>query len=84
MIPPDRSVDIRFDEFMADEMGVVEQIYALAGEPMTADARSAIADYLAGHERGRLGRVATSCEMFGLDEDDLRRRFVPYVRRFLT
>ena len=43
-----------------------------------------MADYLAGHQRGRLGRVATSCEMFGLDEADLRRRFAPYVERFLA
>jgi hypothetical protein len=83
-IGPDRSIDIPFDEFMADEMGVAERVYALAGEPMTDDAQSAITDYLAGHERGRLGRVATSCAMFGLDEDDLRARFAPYVSCFLS
>jgi hypothetical protein len=84
VIGPDRSIDIPFAEFMADEMGIAERVYALAGEPMIDAARSAITGYLAGHERGRLGRVVTSCEMFGLDEDDLRARFAPYVRRFLT
>jgi hypothetical protein len=84
VIPADRSIDIRFGDFMADEMGTVEQVYALASEPLTDDARQSIADYLAGHERGRLGRVAVSCEMFGLDEDDLRERFSPYVSRFLA
>ncbi len=29
-------------------------------------------------------RVVTSCEMFGLDEGDLRARFAPYVSRFLS
>jgi hypothetical protein len=43
-----------------------------------------MADYLAGHQRGRLGKVVTSCEMFGLDEADLRARFAPYVSRFLS
>jgi hypothetical protein len=43
-----------------------------------------MADYLAGHQRGRLGKVVTSCEMFGLDEHDLRERFAPYVSRFLS
>jgi hypothetical protein len=43
-----------------------------------------MADYVAGHQRGRLGRVATSCEMFGLDADRLRARFAPYVGRFLA
>jgi hypothetical protein len=26
----------------------------------------------------------TSCEMFGLNEDDLHARFAPYVSRFLS
>lgn len=83
-IGPERSIDIRFDDFMANELDVAERVYALAGEPFTGEARTAIDDYLSGHQRGRLGNVATSCEMFGLDEDDLRARFAPYVERFLA
>ncbi|OBB91787.1 sulfotransferase [Mycobacterium sp. 852002-30065_SCH5024008] len=83
-IGPERSIDIRFDDFMADETGVAERVYTLAGEPFTDEVRTAIDEYLAGHQRGRLGNVATSCEMFGLDEADLRRRFAPYVERFLA
>jgi Sulfotransferase family len=82
-IGPERSIDIRFDDFMANELGVAEHVYALAGEPFTQQARTAIADYLAGHQRGRLGNVETSYEMFGLQEDSLRARFAPYVERFL-
>jgi Sulfotransferase family len=83
-IGPDRSIDIRFDDFMADEIGVAERVYALAGEPFTDEVGKAIADYLAGHRRGRLGNVETSYEMFGLDEGSLRSRFAPYVERFLA
>lgn len=83
MIGPDRSVDIRFDDFMADELGVAERLYDLAGETLTAESRAAMASYLAGHQRGRLGQVATSAEMFGLDEHDLAVRFGSYVERFL-
>ncbi|MGO8938764.1 MAG: sulfotransferase family protein [Mycobacterium sp.] len=83
-IGPDRSIDIRFDDFMADEIGAAEKVYALAGEPFTEPARGAVADYLSGHQRGRLGSVETSHEMFGLREDDLRSRFAPYVERFLA
>src|SRR5262245_51261249 len=84
VIPPERSLDVTFDDYMADELGVAERVFGLVGEPMTDDARTSIADYLGGHQRGRLGRVVTSCEMFGLDEDDLRERFAPYVSRFLS
>lgn len=82
-IGPDRAIDIRFDDFMADELGVAQRVYALAGEPFTEAARAAVTGYLDGHQRGRLGTVATSYEMFGLAEDDLRARFAPYVERFL-
>jgi hypothetical protein len=82
-IGPNRSIDIRFDDFMAGELGVAKKVYALAGEPFTEEARTAITGYLAGHQRGRLGNIETTYEKFGLKEDDLRARFAPYVERFL-
>jgi hypothetical protein len=84
VIAPERSIDVRFADFMADELGVAEQVFALVDEPVTDEARAAMADYVANHQRGRLGRVETSCEMFGLDEGELRARFAPYVERFLA
>ncbi|MBX7430534.1 sulfotransferase [Mycobacterium sp. Y57] len=83
LIPPERSVDIGFDDFMADEMGVVRRLYTVADEPLTDGAQSAISEYLAGHRRGRHGRVHTSAELFGLDADRLRERFARYTNRFL-
>lgn len=83
VIGPERSVDVRFDDFMADELGTAAQVYDLAGEPLGPDAREAISNYLATHPRGRLGQVETSAAMFGLDADDLRARFAPYSERFL-
>jgi hypothetical protein len=82
LIPNGRSIDVHFDEFMTDELGAVERIYELAGEPLTAAARAAMTDYLDNHQRGRLGRIATSAEMFGLDERDLPARFARYRERF--
>ena len=60
------------------------QVYELAGEELTDEARDAMAAYLDGHQRGRLGTVATSPEMFGQERVDLEERFAPYVERFLT
>ncbi|HTH87691.1 MAG TPA: sulfotransferase, partial [Mycobacterium sp.] len=51
--------------------------------PVTDDARTAMSAYLAGQQRGRLGRVVTTCEMFGLNEDELCERFSPYVSLLL-
>jgi hypothetical protein len=84
VLPPERSIDVRFDDFMADEMGVASRIYDLAGELVPDEALDAITAYLAGHQRGRLGRIATSTEMFGLEESDVQARFRPYAERFLA
>jgi hypothetical protein len=84
VIGPDRSIDVRFDDFMADDLGVAQKVFDLAGEQLSGTERDAMADYLAEHQRGRLGRVITSCEMFGLDPEDLQQRFAPYVQRFLS
>ncbi len=78
-----RSVDIRFDDFLRDELGAAERVRALAGEPTDDTACAAMTGYLSEHRRNRLGRVATSAAMFGLDEDELRARFAPYTERFL-
>jgi hypothetical protein len=83
-IASERSIDVTFDDFMADEIGVAEKVFGLVSEPVTDQVRAALNGYRAGHERGRLGKVVTSCEMFGLDEGDLRERFAPYVSRFLS
>jgi hypothetical protein len=82
LIPPERSIDVYFDEFMTDELGAVERIYELAGEPLTAAPRAAMTDYVDNHQRGRLGRIAMSAELFGLDEHDLPVRFARYRERF--
>jgi Sulfotransferase family len=84
VIPPESSTDVRFDDFMADELGIAERVYDLAGEPLTNAARTAMVDYLQGHQRGRLGQIATSAEMFGLDEHDVQARFTRYTDRFLA
>jgi hypothetical protein len=84
VIPPESSTDVRFDDFMADELGIAERVYDLAGEPLTNAARTAMSDYLQDHQRGRLGQIATSAEMFGLDEHDVQARFTRYTDRFLA
>jgi hypothetical protein len=83
LLDPERSVDVRFDEFMADDLATARRIYELADQPLTPEAEAAMAEYLAGHERGRLGRIDYHPADVGLDPDELRARFAPYARQFL-
>jgi len=78
------ATDLRFGDFLADQIGAVEKIMALAGEEFTDDARAGVAGYLATHERGHLGRVAYRPEQVGHDPAGLRERFAPYAERFLA
>jgi len=77
------SLDVRFDEFLGDELGTVRSVYELAGRRFDARSERAMTTYLAGHARGRLGTVDYRAVDVGLDVDDLRERFAPYVQRFL-
>jgi PAS domain-containing protein len=82
VLPDSRAVDVRFDEFMEDDMGTVERIYDLAGQPLTAAARSAMDSFAAGHPRGRHGGILYDLAPFGLDGTRLRSALAFYSDRF--
>jgi len=82
--PADRSLDVRFEDFMADDLATARRVYALAGEEVTDEAAAAMTTYLSEHQRDRHGRIDYRAEDIGLDPDDLRRRFAAYTERFLS
>jgi hypothetical protein len=84
VLGPDRSIDVRFDDFMADDIAMVQRIYALAGQPFDERAARSLTEYMAGHQRGRLGRIDYRAADVGLDIEELDRRFAFYTERFLT
>lgn len=82
VLPPERSIDVRFDEFMADDMAMVDRIYGLAGQRMTGEARAAMEAFMAGHPRGRHGAVRYDMGQLGLDRDERRAALAFYSTRF--
>jgi hypothetical protein len=83
-LPADQSIDVRYEDLIKGEMDIVGQIYDLGGQPLSADGDAAMRKYLAEHRKGRLGSIEYHPEDLGLDNDDLSRRFAPYVDRFLS
>ncbi len=82
-VPAARSVDVLFHEFMADDLGMVDRIYARAGLPMTDDARAAMTAFVADNRRAKHGRVVYDLARdFGVDPAAARRRFDFYFARF--
>jgi hypothetical protein len=81
-LPADQSIDVRFDEFMADDVAMVERIYDLAGQPFTPRTRAAMDAFMADHPRGKFGGVLYDLADFGLDRDERRQALRFYVERF--
>lgn len=78
-----RALDVRFQDYMADQVGTIERVYALAELELTAAARAGIERYLGANPRGRHGQVAYDLRGdFGLDPDALAERFGFYYERF--
>jgi hypothetical protein len=84
VLPADQSLDIRFDDFMADEWGTIERIYAVAGQPLTDDARRSMEDFIRTHPRNRHGRIAYDAKALGIDADDRRRALSAYIDAFVS
>jgi hypothetical protein len=83
LVPPEKSLDVVFHEFMADDITTVENVYALAGLPMTDAARQSLKRFMDDNERGKYGRVVYDLKGdFGIDPDALRERFSFYFEAF--
>jgi hypothetical protein len=82
LLPADRSIDVGFDRFMADDVATVERIYELAGEPMTPDVRLALEGFMRDHPRGRHGTIIYDPAGLGLDLDERRHALRFYADRF--
>ena len=84
LLPSAQSIDLRFHEFMADDLGSVARIYELAGHPFTPDVRASMQSFLAQNPRGKEGRIVYDLADFGIEEAALRERLRFYSDRFQT
>ena len=82
VLPENQTIDVRFNEFMADDVAMVERIYALADQPFTPEVRAAMDAFMEKHPRGVHGGLRYDLGQFGLDHDRLRETFRFYTDRF--
>jgi len=82
LLPVDRTIDVPFHTFMADDMATVRRIYEVAGQPFTAEADAAMEAFVAAHPRGLHGRVEYHPEEFGIDLTATRAAMSAYIDRF--
>jgi|SRR5450755_816529 len=74
LIPDKQILDVRFHEFMDDEVTTVKRVNAFAEQPLTENTLQAVETFVPAHPRGKLDRIAYSLEDFGLDRSERRAR----------
>lgn len=78
LLPEDQVLDIRFHEYMADQISMVERVYKFVGQPLTDEAAKAIQSFKNANPKGKHGRVLHRLEDFGLDPDERRKALYFY------
>ncbi len=83
LLPADRTVDVFFHEYMADEMGTLQRIYDAAGIEFTDEAKAEVAAYQDAHPRGKEGRVVYDLRGdFSTTPEQVRTRYTDYMNTF--
>ena len=83
LLPADRTIDVLFHEFMADDVAMVERIYGRNDRALTPEARAQLDAFMAANPRGKHGQLEYDLAGdFGLDPDEVRSRFGYYFERF--
>ncbi|MGP4053896.1 sulfotransferase family protein [Mycobacterium sp. 4D054] len=85
LVDDPRIQHVRYTDFVADQVGTVARYYAFCGRELTADAETAMRDYLAHNPGDRHGKFRYSTSVLtDIDEDleALHEEFRPYRERF--
>ncbi len=83
LLPAERTTDVVFHEYMADELGTLARVYEVAGMELTDAARAEVAAYQEAHPRSRGGQVVYDLRRdFDVTPEEVRARFGAYLDRF--
>jgi hypothetical protein len=83
-VPPRAVVDVQYDDLCRDPVGVVRRIHAHHDLELDDAARARVRAYAEAHPQGSKGVHRYDARDLGVDLDQLRERFKPYVERFVA
>jgi hypothetical protein len=75
-------IDVQYADFVADPMKQMFRIGEFIGRPVDAATEDTTRRFLAANPQHRHGRHAYRLEDFGLDRENVSRRFASYRERF--
>jgi hypothetical protein len=79
---PERFFDVRFEDFVSNNIGVIDKIYGHFDLPLDTAARAAMEAHVAGHPQGKHGSHEYGLESYGLSADRVKDRLADYIAEF--
>jgi len=79
---PERFIDVRFDDFVADNMATIDRIYAHFDLPFPDATRALLQAHARANPRGKHGAHQYDLEKFGLSNAAVKARLASYIERF--
>lgn len=81
LIPGGQVTDVRFHEYMADQLGTLRRVYDFAGQPFTEEAARAVEAFIRDNPKGKHGTVLYRLEDVGIDPVE-RRQALKFYQEF--
>ena len=72
-------IDVRFEEFVADQMRIVDRIYSQFGWQLDGQSRTRMCDFLQTEPKDKHGKHEYSLEQMGLHRSDVQRLYSNYL-----
>ncbi len=75
----DQIIDLKFEDFVVDQVGTIEKIYERFGWDLTDEAVNNFKSFLKQNPKDKHGKHEYSLENFGLKEDEVNQQFSKYL-----
>ncbi len=75
----DQIIDLKFDDFVADQIGIIQKIYDHFNWNLTEEAFSGFKDFLNQNPKDNKGKHVYNLEDFGLTQEFINREYAPYI-----
>ena len=82
LLPEGQVIDVRFHEYMKDQLGTVERVFAFCDEPLEGETAAALRAFLDENPKGKHGTIDYRLEDLGLDARERREALRFYCERF--
>jgi len=75
----DQIIDLKFEDFVGDQMGTVKKIYQKFNWNLTKNSESNMKDFLAANPKDKHGAHNYSLEQIGLTEEIINQQYRDYI-----